>query len=104
VDHGATSSRPQAGTAGGQSTTQNAGTLTVTIGSVDDGFYVADDGPGIPETDYEKIFEMGYSTGAGTGFGLNIVADVAEEHGWSVNVHSAESGGARFEFTGVDEA
>ena len=49
-------------------------TVTVTIGDRDGGFYVADDGPGIPADDREDVFEMGHSTREdGTGFGLNIV-------------------------------
>jgi PAS domain S-box-containing protein len=73
--------------------------LTVTVGALgDEGFFVADDGPGIPESERNRIFEMGYSTGEGTGFGLSIVADIADEHGWSVATRAAADGGARFEF------
>ncbi|WP_144924077.1 two-component system sensor histidine kinase NtrB [Halorubrum salsamenti] len=77
--------------------------VTVTVGGVDGGFYVADDGPGIPESDRETVFETGYSTNEdGTGFGLEIVETVAAAHGWDVRVTDAAGGGARFEFTGVD--
>jgi signal transduction histidine kinase len=38
----------------------------------------------------------------GTGFGLSIVRRIAEAHGWSVRVTESDSGGARFEFDGVD--
>jgi signal transduction histidine kinase len=77
--------------------------VTVRVGSLDDGFYVADDGPGIPQEDREEIFESGYTTSeTGTGFGLSIVESVADAHGWSVGVTEGEDGGARFEFTGVD--
>ncbi len=76
---------------------------TVTVGTIEEGFYVADDGPGIPESEREAVFESGYSTAAGgTGFGLTIVRRIAEAHGWSVRVTEAGEGGARFEFTGVD--
>ena len=35
----------------------------------DDGFYVADDGPGIPPEERERIFESGYSRSPdGTGY------------------------------------
>ncbi|MFB6184446.1 MAG: PAS domain S-box protein [Haloarculaceae archaeon] len=72
---------------------------------VEGGFYVADDGPGIPEGDRERIFETGYSTSeGGTGLGLNIVEQVASAHGWEVRVTDSETGGARFEFTGVELA
>jgi PAS domain S-box-containing protein len=76
--------------------------VTVTVGGLEDGFYVEDDGAGIPEAERGEVFESGYSTATdGTGFGLAIVADIAEAHGWAIRVTDAESGGARFEVTGV---
>ncbi|GCF12273.1 hypothetical protein Harman_02080 [Haloarcula mannanilytica] len=76
--------------------------VTVTVGALDDGFYVADDGPGIPADDRDAVFEAGYSTGAsGTGFGLSIVKQVVEAHGWEISVGDSADGGARFEITGV---
>jgi signal transduction histidine kinase len=69
---------------------------------MDDGFYVADTGSGIPESIRDEIFEAGYSTeDHGTGFGLRIVEQIARAHGWEVSVTESEQGGARFEFTGV---
>jgi len=76
--------------------------VAVRIGRLTDGFYIEDDGPGIPETDREDVFEAGYTTNEdGTGFGLNIVTEIAEAHGWSVAATGGSNGGARFEFTGV---
>jgi PAS domain S-box-containing protein len=76
--------------------------VTVSVGAIDDGFYVADTGPGISESDREKLFEVGYSTKKdGTGFGLRIVEQIADAHGWEVTATESEQGGARFEFTGV---
>ncbi|WP_080505161.1 sensor histidine kinase [Halorubrum aethiopicum] len=67
------------------------------------GFYVADDGPGIPKADRERVFETGYTTDDdGTGFGLNIAREIAEAHGWDIRVEESRDGGARFEITGVD--
>ncbi|AZH24887.1 PAS domain S-box protein [Haloplanus aerogenes] len=78
-------------------------TVTITIGDLDDGFYVADDGPGIPESERETVFEAGHTTReGGTGFGLSIVEQIADAHGWSVAVTASDTGGARFEITGVE--
>jgi signal transduction histidine kinase len=77
--------------------------VSITVGDIQDGFYVADDGPGIPEDDRESVFGAGYSTTRdGTGFGLGIVKEVAGAHGWDVRVTESADGGARFEITGVD--
>ncbi|QSG11882.1 Signal transduction histidine kinase with PAS and REC domains [Halapricum desulfuricans] len=77
--------------------------VTIRIGELEGGFYVADDGPGIPPDVRERVFEAGYSTTeTGTGFGLSIVEQVATAHGWDVNVTESDAGGARFEFTGVE--
>jgi len=47
---------------------------------------------------------MGYSTSEeGTGFGLGIVTQIVEAHGWEIAVTESEQGGARFEFTGVEQ-
>ncbi|EMA66859.1 multi-sensor signal transduction histidine kinase [Halorubrum aidingense JCM 13560] len=81
--------------------------VRVEIGALADGtgFYVADDGPGIPDDLRDEVFDAGISTDPdGTGFGLKIVAEVADAHGWSVSVADADGGGARFEFRGVDTA
>ena len=77
--------------------------VTITIGELDDGFYVEDDGLGIPEAKRDAVFEAGYSTDEdGTGFGLSIVKQVAEAHGWRIQVTDGTDGGARFEITGVE--
>ena len=75
----------------------------VVVGDSPDGFYVADDGPGIDANERDRVFESGYTTSeTGTGFGLAIVQRIAEAHGWDVTVTEGERGGARFEFAGVD--
>jgi signal transduction histidine kinase len=80
-------------------------TVTVTVRDMDNGFSVADDGPGIIDDEREKVFDAGYSTtDEGTGFGLNIVQEIAEAHGWEISVTDSETGGARFEITGVETA
>jgi len=74
---------------------------TVTVGRLGDGggFYVADDGPGIPPDERDDVFEHGYTTDSGgTGLGLTIVERIADAHGWTVAATESEAGGARFEF------
>ena len=97
VEHGSTSPRSQAP----EDAPEDG--LTLTVGDCEGGFYVADDGPGIPDGEREQVFEAGYSTAKnGTGFGLRIVERVAEAHGWTVSVTDSGDGGARFEITGVE--
>jgi signal transduction histidine kinase len=75
--------------------------VTVTVGQLDggEGFYVADDGDGIPPAKRGDVLEHGVtSTKGGTGFGLSIVEDIAKAHGWTVRVTEGAAGGARFEF------
>ncbi|NGM68498.1 response regulator [Natronolimnobius sp. AArcel1] len=84
----------------------SSGDVTVTVGAIDGGpdFYVADDGPGIPEAERERVLERGYSTATdGTGFGLSIVMQIVEAHGWKLTITESDDGGARFEITGVDD-
>ncbi|MFB6250171.1 MAG: ATP-binding protein [Halobellus sp.] len=72
-------------------------TVQITVGSLDDGFYVEDDGPGIPESDRDDVFKSGYTTNeAGTGYGLAIVSEIVDAHGWSIGIGDGD-GGARFE-------
>jgi len=79
--------------------------VTVTVGDCDGGFYVADDGPGIPEAERDRVFESGYSTDHdGTGFGLDIVTGVADAHGWEVTVSDSDLGGVCFEIVGIEFA
>lgn len=76
---------------------------TIRLGRLPDGFYVADDGCGIPAEDSEAVFEGGYTTASqGTGFGLSIVKEIAEAHSWSVSLTASADGGVRFEFLGTD--
>ena len=77
---------------------------TVTVDTLpdDDGFYIADDGPGIPPDERERVLEPGYSTDqGGTGFGLAIVRRIAGAHDWDMALAESAAGGARIEFRGV---
>ena len=77
--------------------------VTIDVGRLDapTGWYVADDGPGIPAADRDVVFEYGHTTDEdGTGLGLAIVRRIAEAHDWSVSVTASDAGGARFELRG----
>jgi nitrogen-specific signal transduction histidine kinase len=101
VEHGSTGSRPEADDA----VEHGRDDVTVTVGDLETGFYVADDGPGVPADERESVFDAGYSTATdGTGFGLSIVKQIADAHGWDVTLTESEAGGARFEITGVTRA
>jgi signal transduction histidine kinase len=96
VEHGSTDPRSQ--------THDSPPETTVTVGDLDDGegFFLADDGPGIPADRRDEVFESGHTTSDdGTGLGLSIVRTIAEAHGWTVTLEESADGGARFEFTGV---
>lgn len=70
---------------------------TVRVGELADGFFVEDDGPGIPLEDREAVFEHGHTTTkSGSGLGLSIVKTIANAHGWSIAVRDGPGGGARF--------
>ena len=104
VEHGSTSPPSQAQEdAVEHGPEEDSTTVTVEVGAIPDGFYVADNGEGIPPEEHEEVFEEGYTTAPdGTGFGLSIVEEIATAHGWTVDLTESESGGARFEITGVD--
>jgi signal transduction histidine kinase len=76
--------------------------VTVTVGDLSDGFYVADDGPGIPAGDRDAVMQQGVTNAEhGTGLGLSVVAEVVAAHDWTVSVVESDGGGARFDIRGV---
>ena len=61
---------------------------------------VSDDGPGIPDSIQDKVFQPFFSTKEeGTGLGLSIVARIVEEHGGQISVKSKEGEGSSFIIT-----
>jgi PAS domain S-box-containing protein len=83
-------------------TEHGGSSVTLTVGDLPDGFFVADDGVGLPDSQREALFERGVTEDdTGTGLGLAIVASIADDHGWDVSATNSESGGARFDITGV---
>jgi signal transduction histidine kinase len=83
----------------------NEGSVTVRVEMEDGGFAVADDGRGIPEPKRDEVFDAGMTTAEdGTGFGLYIVRQIAEVHGWTAAVEESTDGGARFAFSTESDA
>jgi signal transduction histidine kinase len=82
--------------------------VTVSIGLLEDdrqGFYVADDGDGIPESVRDTLFESGVTSDErGTGFGLAIVRELTDAHDWVIDMTGSDDGGARFEIANVEFA
>ncbi|PSQ55913.1 PAS domain-containing sensor histidine kinase [Halobacteriales archaeon SW_8_68_21] len=71
----------------------DADALTVLVTATDGGFLVADDGTGVDPDDRESVFDSGFTTRAdGTGYGLDIVREVVESHGWEVALRCESEG------------
>ena len=77
--------------------------ISVEVGGTDDGFYVADDGPGIDFEPPSYALEPAVtSVESASGFGLYIAQQIADEQGWTIEVRNLDDGGARFDVTGID--
>ena len=68
---------------------------------------VLDDGPGIPESMRQRVFERSFRADAarsrhpaGMGLGLSIAKDVADRHGFALELRRSEAGGAELELSG----
>ncbi|OYR82068.1 hypothetical protein DJ84_11445, partial [Halorubrum ezzemoulense] len=100
VEHGSTSSRAEPD----DSVEHGGKDVTVTVGTLSDGFYVADDGPGLPddERDRAELTDFGVSPDGGTGIGLAIVERVAAAHGWTLEIGESAEGGFRATLVGAE--
>ena len=79
------------------------GKSNVTDGDTTAGFFIEDDGDGIPKDERDEVLKDGYTTSDdGTGFGLSIVQDIVKAHDWDFTISKSESGGVRFEITNVE--
>lgn len=77
--------------------------VTVRVGNLPSGLYVADDGVGIADDGVRRVFDAGYTTDEnGIGLGLTVVERLAESNGWDCTATESEEGGARFEITGME--
>ena len=72
--------------------------VNVEVGAMENGFYVEDDGDGIPEDIEGDIFDYNFKPEEGnTGIGLSIIQKIIEGHGWDIEAMESGKGGARFE-------
>ena len=98
VEHGSTGNRTESDDA----LEHGSAGLTLRVGEMPAGFYVADNGSGIPPEKRDAVLDDGYSTVDGEGgLGLAIVQRIVEAHGWDIDVTESDGGGTRFEITGI---
>ncbi|MFC7071957.1 sensor histidine kinase [Halovenus rubra] len=103
VEHGPTEPNAQARQKEAAVETRESSQLTVRVGTLANGFYVEDDGAGLPDAVHAHLFESGVTTQTqGTGFGLSIVKKLVTAHGWTVRATDSADGGARFEIDDVN--
>jgi len=78
-------------------------TLKSALGANEVRFSVSDTGPGIAESDRDRIFEPYWQAPAtahlGTGLGLSIAKQIVEQHGGKIWVESTPGEGTTFVFT-----
>ena len=70
----------------------------IQVGATADGagFFVADDGPGMTPDVKAQALEPGFSTAEnGTGYGLALVEQIADAHGWTIRLADSDRGGLR---------
>ena len=79
---------------------KQGGTIDIVTRCEPDGLSVniSDNGPGIPETVVQRVFEPFFSTkseGEGTGLGLSICLGIVKEHGGDITVDPGGAGSGR---------
>lgn len=84
------------------SASRERGSIDITLKDSSGGVSVTmvDDGPGIPTENLSKIFDPFFTTkrpGGGSGLGLTICLAVVKDHGGTIEVNPAPSGGAAFQ-------
>lgn len=77
--------------------------VSVTVTGDDDGFAVADDGPGLPDDVAAALTAADAANVKSFGLGLLVVQRVVSGHGWDLAVESSDAG-TRFAVTDVNAA
>ncbi len=61
--------------------------------------FYEDNGVGIPQANKSRLFEVGFTTGKGSGLGLALIKRMVEVYGWSIVEEGEEGRGAKFKIT-----
>ena len=76
--------------------------VLVRIGDLEGGFYVEDNGPGIPDSIHSNVVEAGFTTREhGMGLGLTVVGQIINLYDWELALTDSENGGVRVEITDI---
>lgn len=61
--------------------------------------FYEDNGGGVPEANKPKLFEVGFTTGKGSGLGLYLVKKMMDVYGWTIIEDGEHGKGAKFTIT-----
>ena len=61
--------------------------------------FYEDNGVGVPEANKSKLFDVGFTTGDGTGLGLYLVKKMMEVYDWTIIEEGEQGKGAKFTIT-----
>lgn len=76
--------------------------VSIRVGTTQNGFYIEDDGPGLPAGVGDEIFDWGHTSSSDhKGIGLSIVDRIISAHDWEISMSESELGGVRFDITGL---
>jgi signal transduction histidine kinase len=55
-----------------------------------------DNGGGLSEANKSKVFNQGFTTGKGSGYGLSLISRIVQVYGWTIKEEGKPSKGAKF--------